>query len=734
MNTKEVNSMNIPQKINCHINADFYNFITNEVLSLTNLSAVKFWDDFNDLIRRFTPQNQNLLQTRNQMQSKIDDWHLNHKDENFNYQDYLKFLKDINYIVEEKGDFSIETTKVDREIATLAGPQLVVPIDNARFALNAANARWGSLYDVLYGTDVIPKEAELQTGKQHNEERAKRVISYAKDFLDEIFPLEKGSHHNVTGYLVYFHHLLAIFQDGSTSGLSSTKQFQALTGSKNEPTSILLANNGLHVDIQIDRNGSNGKNDLAGIQDIYVESALTTIMDFEDSVAAVDAEDKIKAYRNWLGLMQGNLEATFIKGGEKQTRTLAKDKRFTSADGDEFFLPGRALLLVRNVGHLMDTDLMQNEDGFDAPEGIVDAVITSLIGSIDLLSRKTFGICNSRSGSIYIVKPKMHGPAEVSFTCELFDAVEDMLNLERNTIKLGIMDEERRTTVNLKECIRKAKERIVFINTGFLDRTGDEIHTSMQAGPFLPKSQIKEQQWLSAYEDWNVDTGLACGFQGKAQIGKGMWAMPDEMAKMMKEKVIHPASGANTAWVPSPTAATLHAMHYHQVNVFDVQDKLKEREVASIKDILTIPLLKDEQELTADEIEQELENNIQGILGYVVRWIELGIGCSKVPDINHVGLMEDRATLRISSQHIANWLHHNICTVPQVKDVLKRMARVVDQQNLTTKSYIPMSDDFENNLAFKAASKLIFAGIEQPSGYTEPLLHHYRKLEKSHHV
>jgi len=714
-----------------HVDPLFYSFINEEVLPHTSLKQSKFWDDFNRLVTELTPVNQQLLQVRTKMQSKIDEWHFSHKDQKIDQKSYQEFLKSINYIVTEGEDFTIETENVDNEIAKIAGPQLVVPVSNARFALNAANARWGSLYDALYGTDAIPQEGELKAGKEFNKARGKEVISYAKDFLDNNFPLKTGSHHDVTNYLVYYHHLLVMFKDGSTSGLQDSSQFVALSGSKNEPTSIVLKNNGLHIEIRIDRTGSNGIDDLACVQDILVESALTTIMDFEDSVSTVDAEDKVSAYRNWLGLMLGNLQETFVKNGKTMTRHMEKDKRFTTEEGDEYRIHGRAILLARNVGHLMDTELMQDADGVNAPEGIIDAVVTSLIASIDLQSDDSTQIRNTSTGSIYIVKPKMHGPDEVKFTCQIFSAVEEMLNLQANTIKMGIMDEERRTTVNLKECIRQARQRIVFINTGFLDRTGDEIHTSMQAGPFLPKAKIKEQPWISAYEDWNVDIGLACGFQGKAQIGKGMWAMPDEMNQMMIEKINHPRAGANTAWVPSPTAATLHALHYHQVNVADVQNELKERTRASLNDILTIPLMTDAQNLSTDDIERELENNIQGILGYVVRWVELGIGCSKVPDINHIGLMEDRATLRISSQHIANWLRHGICDGALVQSTLERMAKVVDEQNQNTPDYQPMSSDYENNLAFKAASDLIFAGIEQPNGYTEPLLHHYRQLVKN---
>jgi len=713
--------MNMPQQKKCQINQEFYSFINEEVLPLSSLDPVKFWDDFTKLIRDLTPVNQELLKTRALMQSQIDKWHESHKTSGFDQSSYQKFLTEIGYLVEEGEDFEIETANIDKEISTIAGPQLVVPISNARFALNAANARWGSLYDALYGSDVIAHDVGLKSGNKHNIARGNRVIAYTKGFLDDVFPLAKGSHHNVTSYLVYYHHLLALFPDGSTSGLQTPKQLVALSGSKNEPTSIILANNGLHVEIMIDRKGSNGANDFAGVQDIFVESAISTIMDFEDSVAAVDAEDKVAAYRNWFGLMRGTLEASFTKNGETLSRVMNKDRKYTTKNGDQFTVPGRALL---------DTELMQDEEGYYAPEGIVDAVVTALIASLDLQLDESAQIRNSKTGSIYIVKPKMHGPEEVKFTCTLFSAVEDMLGLERNTIKMGIMDEERRTTVNLKECIREAKERIFFINTGFLDRTGDEIHTSMQAGPFLPKAQIKNEPWIKAYEDWNVDIGLSCGFQGKAQIGKGMWAMPEEMKQMMQEKIGHPKAGANTAWVPSPTAATLHALHYHQVDVAAVQNELKQRQTAKLKDILTIPLLKSGQKPSEQEVEQELENNIQGILGYVVRWVELGIGCSKVPDINHIELMEDRATLRISSQHIANWLHHDICSETQVKATLERMASVVDQQNKATPGYTPMAPDFDQSLAYKAATDLIFSGMEQPSGYTEPLLHEYRKMVK----
>ncbi|MCE2570184.1 malate synthase G [Motilimonas eburnea] len=725
--------MNQALKKQCEINQGFYRFINEEVLPHTQLNSAKFWQDFTELVEELAPENRELLRTRQQLQDQIDQWH--QANPNADADRYEAFLRSINYLVDEPAPFAISTQHVDEEIATIAGPQLVVPVMNARFALNAANARWGSLYDALYGTDAIPSTSGLAPGRKYNPARGKHVIDFAKDFLDQVFPLEKGSHHDVASYTVYFQHLLAYFPDGSESGLVTPCQFVAFANSKADPSSIVLKNNGLHIELMIDRNGFIGQHDLSGIDDIKVEAALSTIMDLEDSIAAVDAQDKITAYRNWMGLIQGNLTATFEKGGALMERHLNPDKIFNCKDGEEYRLHGRSLLLVRNVGHLMDTELMQDAQGNFAPEGIVDAVVTSLIAMYDLahmndtdMSKRD--IHNSRRGSIYIVKPKMHGPAEVAFTCKLFSRVEDMLGLTRNTIKLGIMDEERRTTVNLKACIYEARERVFFINTGFLDRTGDEIHTSMEAGAFLPKNEIKQQVWIQAYEDANVDAGLSCGFVGKAQIGKGMWAMPDEMAAMMKAKIDHPKAGASTAWVPSPTAAVLHALHYHQVDVHQVQQTLAKRTPAALKDVLTQPLLPTHRTLTANEIEQELANNIQGILGYVVRWVEMGVGCSKVPDINNIGLMEDRATLRISSQHLANWLKHGICSTEQVLDVMATMAAKVDQQNAGVKGYRPMTPDLDNSLAFQSAKALIFEGGNQPSGYTEPLLHQYRRLAK----
>lgn len=722
--------MSLPLQKNFQTNQQFYTFINDEVLPHTSLNQNKFWNDLEFLVAELTPVNQQLLKTRHHLQNQLDDWHLRHQGNNFDAQEYQNFLTEIGYLVQEGEDFTIETDNVDEEITTIAGPQLVVPVKNARFALNAANARWGSLYDALYGTDVIPQTEGLKVGNKHNRARELRVIHYAKDFLDEIFPLTSGSHHDVTSYVVYYNNLLAFFEDGCSTGLQNPKQFVALCGHKSDPSCIVLKNNGLHVEIQIDRSHFIGANDLANVSDIKVEAAVSTIMDFEDSIAAVDAEDKVEVYRNWLGLVQGTLEASFQKNGATVNRKLAKDRKYTAKDSGKYRLHGRSLLLVRNVGHLMDTELMLDTQGNKVPEGIIDAVVTTLISALDLKSENDFK--NSRTGSIYIVKPKMHGPEEVAFTCLLFSRVEDMLELPRNTIKLGIMDEERRTSVNLKECIRQARQRIVFINTGFLDRTGDEIHTSMQAGPFLPKAKIKQQPWIHAYEDRNVDIGLKCGFQGKAQIGKGMWAIPDEMQAMMSQKIDQPMAGANTAWVPSPTAAVLHSLHYHKVDVFSRQQALQEREPANLQDILTIPLLTERDKLSENEIRRELENNIQGILGYVVRWVELGIGCSTVPDINNIGLMEDRATLRISCQHISNWLLHNLCDEAQVLEIMQEMAVKVDSQNQHTPGYINMAPDTDKSLAFNAARELIFVGREQPNGYTEPLLHNYRVLAKNH--
>jgi len=710
------------------VNAEFRQFIEGEVLPLTTLSADQFWEDVQSVVEEFSPINAELLEKRDRLQTQIDNWHKQNDYAAVGIETYQQFLTDIGYLVDEGEDFKIETTRVDAEVAMMAGPQLVVPMKNARFALNAVNARWGSLYDALYGTDVIDRSGALAPKGKYNPERGQAVINKGRQFLDESLPLEGCSHTEVFEYRVENQQVVALLSDGSKTGLQQPQQFAGYDGSKATPSSLLFKHNGLLVELVIDPSSSIGQVDTAGVGDIRLESALSTIMDCEDSVAAVDSEDKIEVYRNCLGLMTGDLEETITKGGKSFVRKMEQDTAHTRPDGAPMSVRRRSLMFIRNVGHLMTIDTIRDRSGTAIPEGILDGIFTALIGSIDVRKELDSEILNSREGSIYIVKPKMHGPEEVAFTCELFSRIEQMLGLANNTIKLGIMDEERRTTVNLKACIREAKSRCVFINTGFLDRTGDEIHTSMEAGPFMPKDQIKTQPWISAYENWNVDIGLACGLQGKAQIGKGMWPKPDEMAEMMVAKVGHPLSGANTAWVPSPTAATLHAMHYHQVDVFAEQEKIKKRERASLQDLLTIPLLT--EALTAEQIEQELENNIQGILGYVVRWIDQGIGCSKVPDINNVGLMEDRATLRISSQHIANWLHHGICKPEQVMSIMQRMAAVVDQQNADDPEYQPMSNDTANNMAFNTARYLIFLGREQPSGYTEPLLHHYRLMLK----
>lgn len=714
------------------INPSFSDFINNEVLPLVDIDQVTFWSKLASLVHDYSDKNENLLKKREALQAQIDEWHRSHEYSDQNRNQYTQFLSEIGYLEPEMDDFEINTENVDPEIATIAGPQLVVPLKNARFTLNAANARWGSLYDALYGTDVLPALADLQPG--YDKRRGAQVIAYGREFLDEIFPLAKGSHKDVKSYTVYFDHLMVTLNDDETTGLKSPRQFVAYCGEKSKPGAIVLKNHGLHVEIEIDPCSVVGKDDAASVSDILVESAVTTIVDCEDSVAAVDCEDKLEVYRNWLGLMTGELSETFSKAGKQVTRKLNLDRSYTAlgcSAKDAYVVPGRSLLFIRNVGLLMSTDIVRKANGDNIPEGILDTVVTVLISQLDL--NKTGGLRNSREGSIYVVKPKMHGSEEVAFSSELFAAVEDMFGLERNTVKLGVMDEERRTTVNLKNCIHAAKERVVFINTGFLDRTGDEIHTSMQAGAFLPKAEIKQQPWINAYENWNVDIGLACGLQGKAQIGKGMWPMPDEMGQMMEQKISHTYAGANTAWVPSPTAATLHALHYHYVDVFNVQDQLKRRECASLEDILTIPLMEKDQQLSSATVQQELDNNAQGILGYVVRWIDQGVGCSKVPDIHDVGLMEDRATLRISSQHICNWLYHGICTEQQVIETMQRMAVIVDQQNASDPEYQKMAPDFGNSIAYQAALDLIVKGAEQPSGYTEPLLHAYRAQVKQQH-
>ena len=712
--------MKIVDKNGLKISSILFEFINNEVIPGTEVITDKFWNSFAKAVTDLAPINKDLIKKREDLQRKIDDWHKSNSDKDFNKEEYLKFLKQISYIVEEKEDFKIETLNVDEEISIIAGPQLVVPVDNARYALNAANARWGSLYNSLYGTDVIPGEKF----KNYNPERANKVIEYVRNFLDECVPLTEGSWKEISKILVEEKKL--VFLKGSKKNyLKNDDQFIGYKGQKNNPSSILIKNNKLHIDILIDSKSDVGKNDMASISDVIVESAISTIVDNEDSVAAVDAEDKVKCYRNWLGLMKGNLIANFEKEGKKVSRKLNSNRDYISKDGKDISLHGRALLLNRNVGHLMTSPAILLEDGSEIPEGIMDAFISSLCALHDFKSRN-----NSRTGSVYIVKPKMHGPEEVAFTNNLFEKVEQSLGMKKYSIKVGIMDEERRTTVNLKECIRQVKNRIVFINTGFLDRTGDEMHTSFEAGPMIFKGDMKKSTWLNTYEDWNVDIGLSCGFSGKAQIGKGMWAMPDQMANMMTQKINHPKSGANCAWVPSPTAATLHSLHYHKVNVFNEQNKIKFRQKANVEGILEIPTA-DRPNWSLEDINRELENNAQGILGYVVRWIDQGVGCSKVPDINNIGLMEDRATLRISSQHISNWLHHGICKKQQVIEVMKKMAKTVDDQNRDDPKYKKMSDDFENSIAFSTACDLVFKGRNQPSGYTEPLLHKKRLEIKS---
>tara|TARA_B100001057_G_scaffold393710_1_gene402679 strand:- start:1113 stop:3269 length:2157 start_codon:yes stop_codon:yes gene_type:complete len=713
------------QRGDLQVSEELDKLLSEKVCINIDVEPEQFWNSFNEIVKEFTPRNKALLAEREELQTKIDNWHKENKQ--FDKEAYKTFLKEIGYWVDSNADFEIETTNVDAEISTIAGAQLVVPVMNARFALNAANARWGSLYDALYGTDMISEDDGAERGGAYNPVRGDKVIEFSKNFMNENFPLSNGTYQEIAAFQIANGNLEITLKDQTKVTLADNDKFVGYSGDIENPKGILMKNNNLHVEVQIDREDSVGKDDLAGIKDILVESAVTTIQDCEDSVAAVDGEDKTTVYSNWLGLMQGNLEETFDKGGKAMTRKLNPDRDYSNPEGGVFTLPGRSTMLVRNVGHLMTTPAILDADGNEIFEGIMDAMFTITIAKHDLLSDGTFK--NSRTGSIYIVKPKMHGPKEVQLTCDLFAAVEKAVGLNPLTAKIGIMDEERRTTINLKECIKAAKDRVIFINTGFLDRTGDEIHTSMEAGPMIRKAQMKQEPWILAYEDWNVDKGLQTGFKGKAQIGKGMWAMPDEMLGMYENKTVHPKAGANCAWVPSPTAATLHALHYHQISVPSVQEDLQKRKEANMDEILEIPLLK--EKLSTEEIQAELDNNAQGILGYVVRWIDQGVGCSKVPDINNVGLMEDRATCRISSQHIANWLHHGLCDEAQVLETMKKMALVVDEQNSGDSEYENMAPNYDGD-AFQAACDLVLKGRVQPSGYTEPILHAQRLVKKAH--
>ena len=708
---------------NLSVSSDLLNFINNELLKDTTISPENFWKGFDKIVHELSPINRELIKTRDELQKKIDVWHIKNKGNEINIEEYKKFLKEIGYLKEVGPDFKIKTKNIDEEISSIAGPQLVVPIMNERYALNAANARWMSLYDSLYGTDVI-EQSEDSVSERYDPQRGQDVIKYVREFLDKHIPIENTSWKNISGLNIKDGNLI-IKKDDNDYKLKNTEKFIGHRGDITKPSGIILKNNNLHIEIIINPRAFSAAHDIAGISDVIVEAAVTTICDNEDSVAAVDAEDKVICYRNWLGLMKGDLKTTFVKNGKKLERKLNPDRSYISKDGQGLKLHGRSLSLVRNVGHLMTNPAITLKDGSEIPEGIMDAFITTAACLHDLKKRS-----NSRTGSIYIVKPKMHGPDETSFTNLIFTKVEELLGLEKYTCKIGIMDEERRTSSNLKECIRTLENRVFFINTGFLDRTGDEMHTSMEAGPMIKKGDMKTSKWIGAYENNNVDIGLECGFSGKAQIGKGMWAMPDKMADMMQQKTGHLEAGANCAWVPSPTAAALHALHYHEINIFDKQKEIQKRKNAKLDDLLTIPVA-DRPNWSIEEINSEISNSAQTLLGYVVRWVDQGVGCSKVPDINNIGLMEDRATLRISSQHIANWIHHGICTSKQVLEIMKKMAKIDDGQNMNDKSYQKMSPNFDKSVAFKAACDLVFHGRTQPSGYTEPLLHLNRLIKKN---